>query len=1128
MRGRIFIALLLLAAGATLSAPCAAAADASRPASRPEKEIEFNLPAQSAASALLAFSKQTQIEVLFSFSALRNKQSKPLQGRFEPADALKRLLEGTGFIAKPIGAEKFVVAPDTRKTGALRGRLLAPDGTAAREVRVTLLGTRQAAFTDHNGEFAFPAVEAGTHTLVANADGFQSLQLGGLEVETDRTLSLAPRTLQRVDDPAQLAPFLVKDKATRRDPFDRSEAQFGPRTAGSNLDLARTENDALPFNIFNRDQIARSGVVNLNEFLQRELLDADAAKSPPEQNGAEDTFKAGSTNLNLRGFGADQTIILVNGRRLPESLVNQTGAQSQTPDVNFIPLSLVQQVEVLPVSAASLYSGNAVGGIINIVLRPGVDSEATEVALTYTNTLSGYDAAQSSASFLHSRSLLRGALKVRFNASVSRATPPTEAELGYRQRNGVLSLPQSSSLYRATPNIRSLALIPVGADGKPTLDPPPAPPALFGPGTATVTSVAPGADGTGGLAAFNGRQGVRNFAFFNTPGGFASSLESVDLPYGRKQLRTAYFASAVYDLTPWLQLGFDGTYTRTVLHRGYDVLAVDLRLRAESPFNPFHEEASVSLNEMAPRFGENHSEARLEFGAAVFSALFKLPRDWRLLFDTQYGRNIAKYRGIAGADYARWQGLVDQGIYNPLRDTQVFGPPQEFYDRVLIHRGGVGRFVTLGDYSTIDSSLRVTNHALPLPTGTGAINFGGDYRRNELAKYNDERAFADGTLASDPIRYQGRSLARYSVFGEVQAPLLPNVWLPRWIRGIDSDFAVRYIASTQSKESNVAPTAALKVQLPAGFAFRGSVSTSSRFPSPQMSRVVGSSPGRGNVGVDLKEAFDPLKKQSYTVQEDQFLDPDLRPEGAVTQTAGVIFRRGRVHRLRAAIDFVDTRKANELVALDVQTILNLERLFPDRVIRRTQPGPDGRTGTVESVITGTINSAWRRSDNWNTSLDYAWTECRGGTLEAYARLLYYSRYKYLLMRGADVVDELTHPAGASNVHKYRANFGASWSNHDFGYGVDGHYFHSRVLPEVEWESVGRDRIAPYWQFDGFLQGEIGRWFRWLPDGLRAQVRVNNLFARSYPAYANAGTGAGVQAYGDWRGRVYSLSLTTAF
>jgi hypothetical protein len=270
-----------------------------------------------------------------------------------------------------------------------------------------------------------------------------------------------------------------------------------------------------------------------------------------------------------------------------------------------------------------------------------------------------------------------------------------------------------------------------------------------------------------------------------------------------------------------------------------------------------------------------------------------------------------------------------------------------------------------------------------------------------------------------------------------------------------------------------------------------------------------------------------VQKQTYNVQQDEVLSPDLAPEDTLTETAGVLFRRGDVHRFRAALDFVETRKVNELIGLDTQTILNLEHLFPERVIRSRTP--DGRTGDVITVITGTINSAWRRSHNWNASLDYAWTECLGGTLEAYSRVLYFTRYDHLLMRGANVVDELNHPeVGSSSLLRYRAKFGTSWSNHNFGFGLDGHYFHSRILPEKEWSSDGRDRIRPFTQFDAFVQGNVGRWIPGLPNGVRAQVRVNNLFSTEYPRYANHGSGAGVQTYGDWRGRVYSLSLTTTF
>ncbi len=1098
---------------------------------RNAKQFEFNLPAQSAADALLEFSKQAKIEVLFSFDALGKVRSTEVIGRFSPEQALQRLLQKTGFTARPHADGKFIVVADVQPTGAIKGKLLLPDGLPAIGVRVLIAQTHYSAVTDEEGGFHLPAVLPGKYLLMARREGLQPLQLPGLTVGADEVLSLPAQFLQRAEDPARLNPYVVKDRTTRRDPFDRSEAERGPRTAGSNLDLARTENDALPFNVYNRDQIARSGVVNLNDFLQRELIDS-AVGVPPEQNGNVETFRAGSTNLNLRGFGADQTIILVNGRRLPEALVNaprDNDNSSQMPDVNFIPLSLVQQVEVLPISAASLYSGNAVGGVINIVLRPGVDAEANEIALTYTNTLSGYDAPHSSASFLHARSLLGGALRVRVNASIARIVPPTEMELRYRQRRPIPDLPLTSSIYRATPNIRSLALQPEGT-AIPSTDPPPARPPLFAGNLATVTSVAPGADGNGGLAAFRGREGVRNFALFDSPGGLASSDNSVDYAYGREQVRTAYFGSALYDATSWLQLGVDGTYTHSVLHRGYDVIAADLRLRAESPFNPFGQEATVSLNEMAPKLGQNYNEAHLEFGSVVFSALVKLPREWRLLFDTQYGQNIAQYRGLSGANYARWQEMVDRGRYNLLRDTQVFGPPQEFYDRVLVYRGHPGQFVTLGNYSTIDAAVRATHHAFQLPTGSGALNFGVDYRRNQLARYIDERRFADGTLAVDPIRYSGRTLERYSLFGEVQAPLVPDKWLPRWLDRIDGDLAVRYIASNNASESNVAPTLALKAKFAGGLAFRGSVTTSSRFPTPQMSRIAGPSPSAGVIAaVDVKTAYDPQQKQTYTVQQDEMINPDLRPEETLTQSAGLLFRHGKIHRFRASLDFIDTRKVNELTSLDVQTILNLERLFPERVVRSTVPNADGKVGEVLSVTTGTINSSWRRSHNWNLSLDYAWTECWGGMFEAYGRLLYYTRFDHLLLPNARVVDELSQPEGGSaTLLRYRGKFGASWSRPGGSIGMDGSYFHSRVLPIVEREIQGSDKVAAFWQFDAFVQGEIGRWVRWLPDGMRAQVRVNNVLGTEYPRYVNGGAGAGVQVYGDWRGRVYSLSLTTTF
>ena len=1067
---------------------------------------DFNLPAQPAASALLAFSQQARVEVLYSFDDLQAVPGNAVIGQFEPEDALKRLLQNTGFVARRSLRGKFVVSRAIRPTGSIEGRIFHLTGEPAPGVTVALAATRLRTATDASGAFVFPAVPAGTYRLVAGATGYQLLEQTGVLVEAGQPQLLAPLRLQPLTDVTVLEPYLVKDQDDRL--LIGEGVGAAPRRAAGNLDLPRTEDNALPFTIFTREQIARSGVVQLNEFFQRELLDSGAS-APPEQNGQTDSFVTGSSNLSLRGYEADQTVVLVNGRRLPETFTAKLG-ELGPPDVNLIPLSLVQQVEVLPTSASALYSGNAVGGVINIVLRP--EADGTEVRTTYTNALGGFDAPQASVSLQHSRTLLDGRLRLRFNATFIHTTPVVESELGYQRARvtGVAGL-----LPCATPNIESAPFAP-----------------LFGPGTPAYTSVAPGSDGSGGLAAYALRQGLRSTGLFDSPGGLATSFNSLDYPYGREQRRAVYYGSAVYDVRPWLQLGLDASYAHTVVHRGYDVFAGNLTLAATAPRNPFAQDVAVALNETASLLGQNYSEARLDSYSLVAGTLLKLPAGWSLSFDTQYARNVARYRGLVRADADRWQQLVDAGLYQPLRDTQRYGPPAEFYDRVLVYYGGPGRFVTLGDYDTLEGAIRLTHEALPLPTGLGTVNVGTDYRRSHLAPYTPEPRFADGTPAEEIISWSGRTLERISVFGELQAPLVPAAHLPRAIKRIETDLAVRYIISTQSNETNLAPTLGLKLDLQAGFSIRGSYTTSNRFPTPVMSRPLAEGSG-GGAGAETMLVFDPLRQERYSTDSKVAINPSIRPEAAATQTAGVLWRHGQTHRFRASLDFSDTSKTNEIIALAPQDVLNLEALFPDRIVRATTPPASlpASPPRVTTVLTGTINATKRHSQNWNAAFDYAWSGFLGGTLELRGRWVWFQRYDRQLFPNSPVVDELGAPdAAAFGLLRHRLSFGTAWSNRDYGFGVDGHYLSSRVLPAAEWPSQGGNHVKPYWQFDAYTQADLTRWLPHRGDRFRlnAQFRVNNLSGFGFPKYANDPSGAGVQPYGDWRGRTYSFSFTTSF
>jgi iron complex outermembrane receptor protein len=80
-----------------------------------------------------------------------------------------------------------------------------------------------------------------------------------------------------------------------------------------------------------------------------------------------------SDSANLRGFGSDSTLVLINGHRVPV-----TGLQNST-DISAIPLPAIDRVEVVTDGASALYGSDAVGGVVNFILKKdyaGAESQA--------------------------------------------------------------------------------------------------------------------------------------------------------------------------------------------------------------------------------------------------------------------------------------------------------------------------------------------------------------------------------------------------------------------------------------------------------------------------------------------------------------------------------------------------------------------------------------------------------------------------------------------------------------------------------------------------------------------------------------------------------------------------------
>lgn len=80
---------------------------------------------------------------------------------------------------------------------------------------------------------------------------------------------------------------------------------------------------------------------------------------------------AGNESISMRGLGSNRTLILLNGRRAGPA---GTRGQVNSFDLNSLPVSLIERVEVLKDGASSIYGSDAVAGVINIITKKGDDS----------------------------------------------------------------------------------------------------------------------------------------------------------------------------------------------------------------------------------------------------------------------------------------------------------------------------------------------------------------------------------------------------------------------------------------------------------------------------------------------------------------------------------------------------------------------------------------------------------------------------------------------------------------------------------------------------------------------------------------------------------------------------------
>ena len=126
---------------------------------------------------------------------------------------------------------------------------------------------------------------------------------------------------------------------------------------------------AAPITVVSKEDLLASGRTTIAEILQRLPVNSGAINIQVNNGGT------GASTINLRGLGAARTLVLVNGRRF---VPGGQGANAAV-DLNSIPVSIIERVELLKDGASAIYGSDAISGVVNIITRrdfEGVEANA--------------------------------------------------------------------------------------------------------------------------------------------------------------------------------------------------------------------------------------------------------------------------------------------------------------------------------------------------------------------------------------------------------------------------------------------------------------------------------------------------------------------------------------------------------------------------------------------------------------------------------------------------------------------------------------------------------------------------------------------------------------------------------
>jgi outer membrane receptor protein involved in Fe transport len=647
-----------------------------------------------------------------------------------------------------------------------------------------------------------------------------------------------------------------------------------------------------PLIVIDRKDIERSGRSRVQDVL--EVLPQNFTGSAGERFQT-DTKAANNTRgqaIDLRGLGASSTLVLINGRRQPSG-----GLEGAFVDISSIPIVAIDRIEVLPDGASALYGADAIGGVVNFILRKHYDG--LETAARYGSTTGDSDELQAS---------VVGGMSWDSGNFI----------LGYQYLDRA-ALMAADTFYGARNNdFRSL-----GGDDLRTAGGNPG--TIYDPVTFAPAYAIPHSQ-NGTALSVNDLLPGQNFQDDVT--GYSVLPE--------QRLHSGFLALA-QSLSDTATFSIDGRFgKRDMRYSGLD----NLRFAFVPQTNPYYLNPFGGTDPVvvAYNFGRDLggtatqvSETQTYTVAAGVDAT--LAAGWTLNVAAAFGEEENEWEFSNVTDLGRLDmcvsGLPDSGC--PGAPLNLFGDNVHNDPATIafIRDGALGRGLSL-----VRSLSAVADGPVwQLPNGTLKVAIGADYRNERLHADRSLLVPYSGEILADPTFTVGTFDRDVSaVFGEIAIPLLgPG---PSGAGRLDVSLAARY-EDYSDFGSTTNPKIGVSFVPLDGLTLRASWGTS--FRAPRFNEL---SPTSNPSGVALFPGLpDP---QSPTGQSNVLFiggtDPDLQPETADVWTAGFDLTPRDVQNFRLSATYFSIDYEDKiLVGGEGLTTLLREDLWSDIITRNPTP-----------------------------------------------------------------------------------------------------------------------------------------------------------------------------------------------